>query len=248
MGIGDQAVWRRLGVITYKSRMIDSPRRAKAGKKTETLSAEQVCSRIRSAILVGKLRPGDKLTEQDLAAELNVSRTPIREAIRQLEVERLVSRTRFVGVTVTQLRPEEVIELLDIREVLEGLVARLAARHLTTKDRKKLRSIFTQMAAAAKANAVAQYLDGALAFRRVLAQACGSETLLHYVMGIENRLRLMGNRTAMIPGRMQAAIVEHQKLLRALEAGDSAAAEQLNRERIQNIRSDVEKSLSYSIF
>jgi DNA-binding GntR family transcriptional regulator len=228
--------------------MIQSLRRAPAKKPTQTLSAEQVCDRIRAAILSGKLQPGDKLTEQDLAAEFDVSRTPVREAIRQLEVERLVSRTRFVGVTVTQLRPQEVIELLDIREVLEGLVARLAAKHLKADQRKKLREIFKQMAASAKEGAVAQYLDGALAFRRVLAESCGSDSLIHYVMGIENRLRLMGGRTAMIPGRMQAAIAEHEKLLKALEAGDSAAAEQFNRERIQHIRSDVEKSFSYSIF
>src|SRR5689334_14798651 len=95
----------------------------------QPLSAEQVCDRIRAAILDGSLKPGTKLTEQDLAAELEVSRTPVREAIRQLEVERLVSRIPFVGVTVTQLTPEEVIELLDIREVLEGLVARLATQH-----------------------------------------------------------------------------------------------------------------------
>ena len=99
-------------------------------RSPQPLSAEQVCERIRSAILSGELKPGAKLTEQDLAAEFEVSRTPIREAIRQLEVERLVSRTPFVGVTVTQLRPEEVIELLEIREVLEGLVARLATQNM----------------------------------------------------------------------------------------------------------------------
>ena len=77
-----------------------------ARREAPGLSAEQVCARIRAAILQGDLKPGAKLTEQDLAAEYEVSRTPVREAIRQLEVERLVTRTPFVGVAVRQLTPD----------------------------------------------------------------------------------------------------------------------------------------------
>jgi DNA-binding GntR family transcriptional regulator len=220
--------------------------RKKEGGKA--LSAEQVCDRIRATILKGDLRPGDKLVEQDLALQYKVSRTPVREAIRQLEVERLVSRTRFVGVTVTQLRPSEIIELLDIREVLEGLVARLAARHAQPQDVRQLKATLKQMVTAAKAGDVVHYLDNALDFRRMLTECCRSDTLIHHVMGIENRLRLMGNRTAVIPGRMNAAIDEHEKLFKAIEKGDAALAEQLNRERIQHIRADVERSFAFSIF
>ncbi len=211
------------------------------------MSAEQVCARIRNSILTGELKPGDKLTEQDLAAEYSVSRTPVREAIRQLEVERLVSRTPFVGVTVAQLKPSEIIELLDIREVLEGLVARRAAKEIKPEQRTRLRKILERMAKSEEAHDVPKYLDAALEFRRTLAECSRSETLIQYVMAIENRLRLMGNRTALIPGRMAAAIVEHGKLMKAIEAGDPVAAEQLNRERIQHIRADVERSFSFAI-
>jgi DNA-binding GntR family transcriptional regulator len=227
---------------------ISTPKTAAKQEGGQPLSAEQVCDRIRATILKGELKPGDKLTEQDLAAQYKVSRTPVREAIRQLEVEHLVSRTRFVGVTVKQLKPSEIIELLDIREVLEGLVARLAAKQAQPQEIKQLKATLKQMVAAVKAGDVVHYLDNALNFRRMLAECCRSDTLTHYVMGIENRLRLMGNRTAMIPGRMQAAIAEHEKLFKAIENRDAAAAEQLNRERIQHIRADVERSFSFSIF
>src|SRR5687767_9008600 len=129
----------------------------------QPLSAEQVCDRIRAAILRGDLKPGEKLTEQDLAAEFEVSRTPVREAIRQLEVEGLVARTRFVGVTVRQLTPEEVIELLDIREVLEGLVARLATQHMDAVHLQRLKKTQQLLAATARKGDVAGYLDQALA-------------------------------------------------------------------------------------
>jgi DNA-binding GntR family transcriptional regulator len=213
----------------------------------QSLSAEQVCARIRSRILSGELKPGAKLTEQDLAAEFDVSRTPIREAIRQLEVERLVSRTPFVGVTVTLLRPQEVIELLEIREVLEGLVARLAARNMDSLHLQRLRKSLQQLAASARKNDVPTYLDQALAFRRVLVECCGSATLSEHVLAIENRLRLTGSRTALLPGRMEAAIREHEKLLDAIARGDAEGAERLNRERIRHIRDAVENSMSFSI-
>ena len=213
----------------------------------QPLSAEQVCERIRSAILSGELKPGSKLTEQDLAAELEVSRTPIREAIRQLEVERLVSRTPFVGVTVTRLSPEEVIELLDIREVLEGLVARLATRNMDSVHLQRLRKSLQQLAASAKKGDVASYLDHALAFRRGLVECCRSATLSEHVLAIENRLRLTGSRTALLPGRMEAAIREHEKLLDAIARRDADDAERLNRERIRHIRDAVAKSISFSI-
>jgi DNA-binding GntR family transcriptional regulator len=216
-------------------------------RSPQPLSAEQVCERIRAAILGGELKPGSKLTEQDLAAEYEVSRTPIREAIRQLEVEKLVTRTPFVGVTVTQLRPQEVIELLEIREVLEGLVARLATKHMDALHLQRLKKGLQLLAASARKGDVNAYLDQALAFRRVLVECCGSATLSEHVLAIENRLRLTATRTAVLPGRMRAAIEEHERLLDAIARGDADAAERLNRERIRHIRDAVEHATSFSI-
>jgi len=231
----------------YKEYMTSAKSNALHTRGPQPLSAEQVCERIRAAILSGALKPGSKLTEQDLAAELEVSRTPIREAIRQLEVERLVTRTPFVGVTVTQLSPQEVIELLDIREVLEGLVARLATQNMDSLHLQRLKKSLQQLAASARKGDVGAYLDQALAFRRLLVECCGSATLSEHVMAIENRLRLTGSRTAVLPGRMEAAIEEHEKLMDAVARGDAEGAERLNRERIRHIRDAVAKSISFSI-
>lgn len=217
-----------------------------AKRQPQQLSVEQVAEKIRSAILRGELKPGSKLTEQDLAAEFEVSRTPIREAIRQLEVERLLTRVPFVGVTVKQLSPEEVLELLEIREVLEGLVARLATRHMDEAHLQRLQASLRSLSESARKGEVAAYLDHALAFRRALVECCKSESLAEHVLVIENRLRLVGNRTAMLPGRMEASITEHEKLLAAIESGDAVLAEQLNRERIQHIRDAFARSTAFS--
>ncbi len=124
-------------------------------RQPQPLSVEQVSEKIRSAILRGELRPGTKLTEQDLAAQFEVSRTPVREAIRQLEVERLLTRVPFVGVTVRQLTPEEVLELLEIREVLEGLVARLATRHMDDAHLRRLQASLRRLSESASKGDVA---------------------------------------------------------------------------------------------
>ena len=215
-------------------------------RQPQQLSVEQVAEKIRSGILRGELRPGTKLTEQDLAEEFEVSRTPIREAIRQLEVERLLSRVPFVGVTVRQLAPDEVLELLEIREVLEGLVARLATRHMDDAHLRRLQTSLRRLTESARKGDVASYLDHALAFRRALVECCRSESLAEHVLVIENRLRLVGNRTALLPGRMEASITEHEKLLAAITRGDAALAERLNRERIQHIRDAFEQSTAFS--
>ena len=215
-------------------------------RQPQQLSVEQVAEKIRSAILRGELKPGSKLTEQDLAAEFEVSRTPIREAIRQLEVERLLTRVPFVGVTVARLSPEEVLELLEIREVLEGLVARLATRHMDDAHLRRLQASLRRLTESARKGDVTSYLDHALAFRRALVECCASESLAEHVLVIENRLRLVGNRTAVLPGRMEASITEHKKLLAAITGGDAALAERLNRERIQHIRDAFAQSTAFS--
>ena len=78
-------------------------------------------------------------------------------------------------------------------------------------------------------------------------ECCGSATLSEHVLAIENRLRLTGSRTALLPGRMEAAIEEHRKLLDAIARGDAEGAERLNRERIRHIRDAVAQSISFSI-
>jgi len=226
--------------------MTDAKLNTALKRQPQQLSVEQVSEKIRSAILRGELKPGAKLTEQDLAAEFEVSRTPVREAIRQLEVERLLTRVPFVGVTVRRLSPEEVLELLEIREVLEGLVARLATRHMDDAHLARLQASLQRLTASAHQGDVASYLDHALAFRRTLVECCRSESLAEHVLVIENRLRLVGNRTAVLPGRMDASINEHELLLEAIKRGDAALAERLNRERIQHIRDAFAQSMAFS--
>src|SRR3954469_9906000 len=90
--------------------------------------SQTVSDQIRGRILDGRLRPGERLVEERLSAELGVSRVPVREALRSLSMEGLVRLERNRGATVTEITPELVAELVEVRTLLEALNARLAAR------------------------------------------------------------------------------------------------------------------------
>lgn len=93
-----------------------------------------VAARIEAAIISGALEPGSRLSEQGLAASLGVSRGPLREAIRRLEGRKLLERTPNIGVRVAALSLTDLKEILEVREALEGMACRLAARNMTDEE------------------------------------------------------------------------------------------------------------------
>ena len=100
--------------------------------------------RIEAAIISGDLQPGSKVREQTLATSLGVSRGPLREAIRRLEGRKLLQRTPNIGVSVAALSPADLYEVLQLREVLEGLACRLAAEQMTDEELKALSGLLEQ--------------------------------------------------------------------------------------------------------
>ncbi len=100
--------------------------------------------RIEAAIIGGDLPPGTKISEQALAGSLGVSRGPLREAIRRLEGRKLLQRTPNIGVRVTSLSLGDLQEILQIREVLEGLACSLAAKNMTYDESKALSDLLNQ--------------------------------------------------------------------------------------------------------
>jgi DNA-binding GntR family transcriptional regulator len=107
--------------------------------------AEYVYEEIKNNILIGVFKPGEKLTETSLANDLEVSRTPIRDAIHRLEAEGLVTTTPHKGVTVTKLTKKDVQDFYQTRTVLEGLAAKLAAENATEEELEHFRSTFEKM-------------------------------------------------------------------------------------------------------
>ena len=176
------------------------------------------------------LRPGDRLTETDLAERLGISRTPVREAIRQLESDGLVSHVPRVGAVVRRLDLAEITELYEMRAVLEGTAARFAARAAAEVELDELQALNAEMQEAAEARAL---YDANRQFHAVILNAARNRFLLRAVDAVQKTLLILGPSTMEEAGRAQSAITEHAAIIAALRARDGAAAESAMRAHIE---------------
>ncbi len=180
--------------------------------------------RLLDEIRTGALPPGSRLRETDLADRLGFSRTPVREAIRLLETDGLVTHLPRIGATVRRLDAPEVIELYEMRAVLEGTAARLAARSVTAVELAELQTLNTALATA-PAGPAAQEINRQL--HRALLDGARNRFLVKTMSALHKTLLILGPTTLTDPARAADAVVEHAAMLDALTARDGALAEAL---------------------
>lgn len=184
------------------------------------------------AIDAGAYPAGARLVETELAERFGVSRTPVREALGRLESQGVVQRDGRRGLTVAALDPDQLGELYDLREVLEGFAARLAARRASPAEIVVLR----EMVEADRVRA-GDAQDLALAnrrFHRALHRASHNRYLNGMLEGMRRSLALLSGTTLAIPGRGRQSVDEHDRIVAALEARDEAGAETAARTHIVN--------------
>ena len=174
-------------------------------------------------IRIGALRPGDRLTETDLAQRLQLSRTPVREALRQLEADGLVTHVPRVGATVRSLDYSEVMELYEMRTVLEATAARMAARAASDIEISELEEINADLAAAIGDAQRAYELNRML--HETLAKAAKNRFLIKSMESLQKALLILGTSTLADEVRARQAVAEHDAVLKAIRARDGEAAE-----------------------
>lgn len=188
---------------------------------------------IRDAIVAGRIKPGETLSENRLAAEFGTSRTPIREALHRLEIEALVERLPR-GVQVRETSPEEIIDIYDVRITLEGAAARAAAERATELDRRRLRAAQATMAAAGAApreRAVANRQ-----FHEAIWAASHSPTLIDLLHRLNVHLVRYPTTTLEGDERWSAVLEEHEELLDAIDARDALRAREIAERHMQGAR------------
>jgi len=178
----------------------------------------------------GKLTPGDRLRETDLADRLGVSRTPVREAIRQLEADGLVTHLPRQGASVRRLDYAEVMELYDMRAVLEGTAARLAVRSASDVELAELRSLNDEIRAAGEGTNASQLNRH---FHALLLNSAKNRFLAKSVHAMQKAMMILGPTTLAQTERFENAIQEHTAILDALDARDAGAAETAMRRHIE---------------
>ncbi len=201
----------------------------KVSERTST--AQDAYARLVAEIRSGTLRPGARLTETELATRFGISRTPVREAIRQLEAEGLVVHQPRVGAALRALDYAEVTELYEMRAVLEGTAARLAARAASQVELAELGAINEDMAAATGNAERLYHLNKQ--FHAALLDAAKNRFLVAAMGAIHKTMLILGPSTMEEAERAAAALGEHRQVLDALAARDGGSAEMLMRGHIE---------------
>lgn len=191
-------------------------------EETEIPQGQSAYRRLLDEIRSGALVPGARLREIELAERLGISRTPVREAIRQLEADGLVAHLPRQGATIRSLDHAEVVELYEMRAVLEGTAARLAARAASDIELAELVALNAELAAAP---AGAQAREVNRIFHRTLIEAARNRFLIKAMSALQKTLLILGPTTLAEPERAASAFVEHGAVLTALLARNGAEAE-----------------------
>ena len=211
---------------------LDSRLPEKPGSGQSGSLREKAYSHIRRAILDGKLAPGQPLSVQDLAAELRISRTPVREALAVLHAEELVEVFPSRGTFVARSSIEDMRHLFELRQALEGMAARLAARRRTRADLDRLYALADYPTRTHCDEPVESAAAGAR-FHMAIAEAARNPRISRALEEIAEqtiRLLLIGHR---IPGRPDTASEEHRQVVEALDEGNEELAEKRMRTHLR---------------
>jgi DNA-binding GntR family transcriptional regulator len=192
---------------------------------------DNVYDALRGAILTGSLEPGSKLSVPDLARQLDVSRSPVREAVLRLTQDRLAVETPRRGVEVAQVDTDELADLYEVRAALEGVAARLATERADPALVPALTKTVKAHSAAVRAGDVTMHVELDMAFHQTLRNASGNAHVIRMLDEIQTLIRLAMNTTT-VTGGPAKALKDHQAILRAVRSGDATAAEQAAREHI----------------
>jgi DNA-binding GntR family transcriptional regulator len=183
-----------------------------------------VTESIRSAIAAGLFKAGERLPERDLCELTGVSRTLVREALRQLESEGLIHVVAHRGPIVARVTPEQAEGIYQVRMELEGLASQLFAERASGAQREALEAAFEEVKKSYGSNEAIVRLNAKNGFYECLVEGSGNEALGITLRMLNSRVTLLRATSLKAPGRMGASLAELQELMDALMAGDGRAA------------------------
>ncbi len=195
------------------------------------------------AIQAGRLKPGTRLREVELAAWLGSSRTPIREALRRLETEGMIVRDPHRGMIIAEFDPSAISELYEMREAIEGTAAALAARHASDIEVASLRELLVRERELG--SDLVKITQGNRLFHDTIYGSCHNRYLVKVAGSLKQAMILLGQTTLSASGRSRTAIEEHEAIVDAIERRDPEAAEKAARAHMREAyRARLRLSLS----
>lgn len=207
---------------------------------------EQVTDAIRKAIITGYYKPGQKLSEASLSEYYNVSRTPIREAFKQLSTENLVEIIPRVGTRVSKPSQEELSELFIVKEVLEGLAAKLLTIRQDQTIIKQLEQSVELMETAFETTDYNKFIEANNEFHKYIRVGAENETLSNYIQQLVNQVAYNSfvNLSIQQPNRFKNSLKEHQNILKAIKENNPDLAERLMKEHVRASAHELKQGIS----
>ena len=206
-----------------KSHGLDSP-----VEKHLTLR-ERIVEFIKNAVINGRLKPGERVPESEIAEKFGISRTPIREAFRQLESEGFLTMTPRKGAVVSPITAKDVREFYTIKSLLEGYAAGKACEKLKEKDLKKLKDINNEMQRYAEKDNVNMFFKLDNRFHETFLSACGNDKLCSLTDQLVQQFERFRVTALSLPGRMENSVRQHTDIINALERGEETEVADLVR-------------------
>ncbi|WP_343067901.1 GntR family transcriptional regulator [Sulfitobacter aestuariivivens] len=191
-------------------------------EQQEMSQGEAAYERLLAAIQYGKFQPGDRLREIEVAASLSLSRTPVREALRKLESDGIVEHRPRIGAVIRRLSQAEVVELYEMRLVLERTAAEMAAKHASAAEIDALEELNEEIGTATDNAARAAALNQQ--FHRGIYLATRNRFLLESARALNNALLLLGPTTLADKVRITVVYDQHREIIAALRAADPQKA------------------------
>ncbi|MGV3494108.1 MAG: GntR family transcriptional regulator [Ramlibacter sp.] len=197
---------------------------------------DEVAAQLRERIFAGELAPGMFLDEPRLAQEMNISRTPLREALKVLTVEGLVRHEPRRGCFVGEVTERDLDEIFPVIGLLEGRCAHEAARNATDADLEALEALHQRLAKHARARRINEYYEANFAIHEAIIRLADNRWLASVIADLRKILKLARLQQLHAPGRLDQSLTEHLAVFAALKARDPEGAEAAMRTHLQRQR------------
>ena len=194
---------------------------------------EDVVEILREMILEGQLKPGERVLELELCRKLNVSRTPMREALKVLAVERLVELQPSRGAVVTSIRIEEVVEHFEMLEILDAAIGELAASRRTDAELREIEALHRKIVEHHKAGRRAKYFDANQAIHAKLAAATRNTSLIATHLRFSRKITRVRYAANFSQTRWDESLAEHEEIMAALRRRDETRLSACMREHMR---------------
>jgi DNA-binding GntR family transcriptional regulator len=205
----------------------------------------KVYRKLEKSILNGKYKTGDGLNESKLSHEMGVSRTPIREALRQLELDGLVKIFPHKGAVVLGVSKRDIEDIYTIRKLIEGLAVRWAIEKITDEEIKKLKELVELAEFYTNKNDM-QYLERIDSnFHELIYEASKSNPLMHTLKNFHHYVQRARISSFKTPGRAQKSLKEHREILQAIIDKDADRADKLMCQHVNNAAENLLKSFNF---